>query len=355
MNKQIKVLIIDDSPIVREILTKGLSADSGILVVGAAADVFIGRDMIVKYRPDVITLDVEMPKMDGIEFLRRLMPQFPVPIVMVSSLTARGQAVTMKALELGAVDFIAKPSSSDQNSLNDMILELRTKIKIASIANVSHWKIKNHETINKNVPSNQNQTNQQSLFKNKIIAIGASTGGTEAISNVIKNLPPYLPCIVITQHMPSGFTKTFANRLNEISLMTVKEAETGDKIEPGMVYIAPGDYHMYITSKANEKYILIKNGDKINGHRPSVDPMMISVAEQYGDNAMGIILTGMGSDGSIGLKKMRDMGSHTIGQDQASSVVYGMPRVAFELGAVEKQMPLDSISNHIINIFKLKN
>lgn len=349
IKKKIKVLIIDDSPFVREILKKGLSLDLGIEVVGVAEDVYEGRDMIVRLRPDVLTLDIEMPKMDGIEFLKRFMPQFPIPTIMVSSITKRGSESTIRALEIGAVDFVCKPSG-DPKSLESVLLELRTKIKIASTINVSNFKQRaQNEEVTKSKTSTSQESNQLS---NRIIAIGASTGGTEAIRAVIEGLPSNLPGIVIAQHMPKGFTKTFANRLNELSYYFVKEAEGGEEIKPGTAYVAPGDFHL-VLEKTNGKIITkLTQTDKVNGHRPAVDPLFNSVAEIYHEKALGVILTGMGNDGAQGLKKMKDNGAYTIGQDEASSVVYGMPRVAFDIGAVKVQSSLDKISQLIISKFK---
>jgi len=349
MEKQTKVLIVDDSPIVREILSQGLSQDSGIEVVGTAEDVYQARDMIIKLRPDVVTLDIEMPRMDGLEFLRRLMPQYPIPVIVVSSLTHSGQETTLKALSLGAVDFMGKPSSRDGMGLNDMLIELATKIKIASTANVSHWKNSQPQQTqrSKNPYSNKNS----SKYKDNLIAIGASTGGTEAITRVITELPNFLPCIVIVQHMPAGFTKTFAKRLNDIAYFTVKEAQTGDPIVPGVAYIAPGDHHLKVVKSGEKNSLYVYSGEKINGHRPSIDPMMFSVAEIYKEKALGVILTGMGSDGSKGLLAMKNNGAKTIGQDEESSIVYGMPKVASEIGAIDVQLPLDNIALYLTRKF----
>jgi two-component system, chemotaxis family, protein-glutamate methylesterase/glutaminase len=344
--KRIKVLIVDDSALVRDILSKGLSADPGLEVVGTAPDVYIARTLIIEHRPDVLTLDIEMPKMDGIEFLRKLMPQFPLPVVVVSSLTQRGKEITMQALEAGAVDFVPKPASDVARGLKDMMLELRTKIKIASTANVSHWKNKRFENIDKN------NSSYKSLAEStdKVIAIGASTGGTEAIKKVIVNLPPTTSGIVIVQHMPPGFTKTFSDRLNELSMMQVKEATNGDRIVAGRILIAPGDYHMQVLRKGGHYIVELNQQDKVNGHRPSVDVLFHSVAQYVGSNAYGVILTGMGNDGAAGLKAMKMAGAKTIGQDEASSVVYGMPKVAFDMGGVDKQYNLDNITTELLNL-----
>lgn len=349
--KKIRVLIIDDSALVRDILTKGLSSDETIEVVGSAPDVFVGRDMIVNLKPDVLTLDIEMPRMDGIEFLQRLMPQYPIPVVVVSSLTQRGKYITLQALESGAVDFVPKPAIDVARGLKEMMLELRTKIKIASTANVSHWKNKRFDKIQK---AAYQSTKALAESTDKVIAIGASTGGTEAIRKVITMLPPTMPGIVIVQHMPSGFTKTFADRLNEISLMQVKEAETGDRIMNGRVLIAPGDFHMKVIRSGGYYQVVCQGGEKVNGHRPSVDVLMFSVAEHVASNAYGLILTGMGNDGAAGLKAMKEAGAATLGQDEESSIVYGMPKVAFDVGAVDRQYPLDKISANLIRLVSLK-
>lgn len=350
--KKIKVLIIDDSALVRDILNKGLSADSMFEVVGSAPDVFVARDMIVNLKPDVLTLDIEMPRMDGIEFLQRLMPQYPIPVVVVSSLTQRGRYITLQALEAGAVDYVPKPTSDVARGLKEMMLELRTKIKIASTANVSHWKNKRFDK-----PRQFNSRGLKALAEStdKVIAIGASTGGTEAIRKIISELPPTMPGIVIVQHMPAGFTKTFADRLNELSLLQVKEAVTGDRVMNGRVLIAPGDFHMKVIRSGGYYQVVCQSGDKVNGHRPSVDVLMHSVAESVASNAYGVILTGMGNDGANGLKEMRNAGAKTIGQDESSSIVYGMPKVAMEIGAVEQQYPLEDITENLIRIVSISN
>ena len=345
--KRIRVLIVDDSALVRDILSKGLSADPGIEVVGTAPDVYVARNLIVELRPDVLTLDIEMPRMDGIEFLKRLMPQYPIPVVVVSSLTQRGKEITMQALEAGAVDFVPKPATDVARGLNDMMLELRTKIKISSNANVAHWKNKRFENLDKHT-AYSNKALAEST--DKVIAIGASTGGTEAIKKVISDLPPATPGIVIVQHMPAGFTKTFAERLNETAMMQVKEAENGDRVVTGRILIAPGDFHMKVLRKGGHYIVELNQQEKVSGHRPSVDVLFGSVASSVGSNAYGIILTGMGADGAVGLKAMKDAGARTIGQDEYSCVVYGMPKVAMELGAVDKQVRLDRISTELINL-----
>ncbi len=345
--KRIRVLIVDDSALVRDILSKGLSSDPGIEVVGTAPDVYVARNLIVELRPDVLTLDIEMPRMDGIEFLRRLMPQYPIPVVVVSSLTQRGKEITMQALEAGAIDFVPKPATDVARGLTDMMLELRTKIKISSNANVAHWKNKRFESLDKH-KSSTNKALAEST--DKVIAIGASTGGTEAIKKVISELPPSTPGIVIVQHMPAGFTKTFSERLNETCLMQVKEADNGDRVVTGRILVAPGDYHMKIVRRGGHYIVELNQQDKVSGHRPSVDVLFQSVAQNVGANAYGVILTGMGADGAVGLKAMRDAGAKTIGQDEYSCVVYGMPKVAWEMGGVEKQIRLDRITAELIGL-----
>ncbi len=363
MTKKVRVLIIDDSALVRDILAQGLGADPNIEVVGTAQDPFVARDKIVELRPDVLTLDVEMPRMDGVEFLRRLMPQYPLPVVMVSSLTQRGKEITMQALEAGAVDFVAKPTSNVAQGLQSMMFELRTKVKIASTANVAHWKNKREELFNamgKSAVSSSAGTGTPLIAKSaalsestdKVIAIGSSTGGTEALRKVLRNLPATMPGIVITQHMPAGFTKTFADRLNDECEMQVVEAANGDRVMNGKILIAPGDMHMKINRSGGRYEIGLSQEEKVNGHRPSVDVMMRSVAQNVGRNAIGVILTGMGSDGALGLKAMLDAGAMTFAQDEASSVVYGMPKAAFEAGAVKKVVSLDVMAENIFNALK---
>lgn len=344
--KKIRLLIIDDSALVRDILCKGLSQDPGIEIVGTAADVYIARDLIVQLQPDVLTLDIEMPKMDGIAFLERLMPQHPLPVVVVSSLTQRGKEITLQALSAGAVDFVPKPTTNMVQGLQGMLLELRAKIKIASIANVGYHKNKPSPILGPKPKIKSSQALAEST--DKIITIGASTGGTEAIRKIITALPRAMPGIVVVQHMPPGFTKTFANRLNEESLLTVKEAEHGDRVMPGMALIAPGDFHLTIERSGGRYEVRCNSDEKVNGHRPSVDILFYSAARFAAKNACGIILTGMGNDGAMGLKQMRDAGAYTIGQDEHTCTVYGMPKTAFDAGAVEVVSPLDRIAHLLI-------
>jgi len=348
---KIKVLIIDDSSLVRNILSKGLSKDPGIEVVGTASDVYQGRDMIVRLRPDVVTLDIEMPRMDGIEFLKHLMPQYPIPVVVVSSLTQKGKDITLQALEYGAVDYVPKPRANLQEGLEEMLVDLATKIKVASVANLAYWKNKKYDEA---IKTRTNLTGSKALAEStdKLIAIGASTGGTEAIRAVISQLPPTIPGIVIAQHMPPGFTKTFADRLNELSLINVREAGDDERIINGCAFIAPGDYHLTVIRSGGEYRTRLTKADKVNGHRPSVDVLFDSVAENVGKNAYGIILTGMGQDGAKGLKRMKEAGAKTFGQDETTSVVYGMPKVAFDIGAVDYQLPINEIGKSLVLIIE---
>ena len=334
MTKKIRVLVVDDSMVFREALARGIGADPAIEVVGTAADPYIARDKIIELEPDVLTLDVEMPRMNGIEFLRRLMPQYPIPVVMISALNN----AVFEALQAGAVDFVCKPegnSNSSGRSVNTFINELITKIKIASMAKVGH---KKSEYIYK-----QSITSVGNVSKIKVIAIGASTGGTEAINGIIKSLPSDMPGIVIVQHMPPVFTRMYAERLNNSCALQIREAKDGDIIRPGLALIAPGEYHMSVSRAGVHNIVKCRQGERVNGHCPSVDVLFDSVAEHCGANSIGMILTGMGYDGAKGLLALRKKGARTIGQDERSSVVYGMPKVAFDIGAVEQQVALEKI------------
>jgi two-component system chemotaxis response regulator CheB len=347
MVRKVRVLVVDDSALVRQILATGLGMDPGIEVVGTATDPYAARDKIVELKPDVLTLDVEMPRMDGVEFLRRLMPQYPVPVVMVSSLTQKGKKITLESLEAGAVDFVAKPTTNMTHGLNAMMAELRTKIKIASMANVSHWKSQRPAA-----PAVTATQGSRALAESthKVIAIGASTGGTEAIRKVICAFPPTMPGVVIVQHMPAGFTKLFADRLNQFCAMEVKEAASGDRVVPGRILIAPGGRHMKVVRSGGVYQVVCEPGETVSGHCPSVDVLMHSVAEQVGTNAVGVMLTGMGADGAAGMLAMRRTGARTLAQDQATSVVFGMPKVAFERGGAECLLPIDRIPAEVMNL-----
>ncbi len=344
--KKVKLLIVDDSALVRQILTQGLSRDPEIEVVGVASDPYVARDKIVNLKPDVLTLDVEMPRMDGVEFLRRLMPQHPLPVLMVSSLTERGKQITVEALEAGAVDFVTKPSSNVNRDLHRMISELQYKIKAVSKANVSSWK--NAKFKPRKIKSNAIAALAQST--DKVIAIGASTGGTEALKLIIQHLPADTPGVVIVQHMPPGFTGMFAERLNQQSSLNVKEAKTGDRVMQGTVLVAPGGFHMTVIRSGGQYRVDISEGEKVCGHRPSVEMLFKSVAKSVGSNALGVILTGMGHDGADGLLEIRKAGALTIAQDEKTSVVFGMPKVAIEKGAACDVVPIDRIAERIISM-----
>ena len=339
--RKIRVLVVDDSSLVRTILSQGLAQDPALEVVGSAPDPYVARDKIVELKPDVLTLDVEMPRMDGVEFLRRLMPQYPLPVVMVSALTKRGQQITLDALEAGAVDFVTKPSTDVARGLSAMMLELRTKIKIAASANVSHHKERRAALFAGKVLSAPKSLAEST---DKIIAIGASTGGTEAIKAVISRYPVNTPGVVIVQHMPAGFTRMFAERLNELCPMQVKEAASGDRVMPGRVLIAPGEKQMRLRRSGGIYEVDCQPGEKVSGHCPSVDVLMHSVAEQAGRNAVGVMLTGMGRDGAEGMLAMRRAGARNIAQDEESSVVFGMPKEAHANGGAERLVPLQQIA-----------
>jgi len=347
MGRKVRVLIVDDSALVRQLLSNGLGMDPGIEVVGTATDPYAARDKIVELKPDVLTLDVEMPRMDGVEFLRRLMPQYPIPVVMVSSLTQRGKQITLESMEAGAVDFVAKPTTNMAHGMNAMMGELRTKVKIASTANVSHWKSQRIPP-----PSAALVHGPRALAESthKVIAIGASTGGTEAIRKVICAFPATMPGVVIVQHMPAGFTRLFADRLNQFCAMEVREAVSGDRVLPGRILIAPGGRHMKVLRSGGIYQVLCEPGETVSGHCPSVDVLMRSVAEQVGANAIGVMLTGMGADGAEGMLAMRRSGARTLAQDQATSVVFGMPKVAFERGGAERLLPIDRIPPEVVNL-----
>ncbi len=347
MKRKIRVLIVDDSALVRNILSQGLALDPAIEVVGTASDPYIARDRILELEPDVLTLDVEMPRMDGVAFLRKLMPQYPIPVVMVSSLTQRGKQITMEALDAGAVDFVAKPTSNVTAGLNSMLMELRTKVKIASGANVSHWKGKRSDPT---VVGTVGKSTALAESTDKVIAIGASTGGTEAIRRVLEGFPATTPGTVIVQHMPGGFTKMFADRLNQLCPMQVKEAEQGDRVRTGLVLIAPGGVQFEVVRSGGFYVVRLGGPEKVSGHCPSVDVMMHSVAKHAGANAIGAMLTGMGSDGAEGMLAMQQAGARCIAQDEASSVVFGMPRVAYEKGGVQSLVPLDHIAPSLLKL-----
>lgn len=335
MDKKIKVLIIDDSAMVRKIFTQELAKDPGIEVVGTAPDPFIGRDKIVQLRPDVLVLDIEMPRMDGLTFLGKLMKHYPMPVIIVSSLAREGCEVALKALELGACEVMSKPGAS--YSVKDMSEQLIEKIK--AVAQIRYFRI---------LPKEQTKMEphrSKALIKttNKIIAIGASTGGTEAIKDVLVNLPAEMPPIIIVQHMPQYFTKAFAERLNSLCELEVREAVDGEQATPGKVLIAPGNKHMTLKRSGAVYYVEVRDGPLVFHQRPSVEVLFMSVAEYAGANAIGAILTGMGKDGASGLLEMKNAGAFTIAQDEKSCVVFGMPKEAIMQGGASKVVSLDKI------------
>lgn len=344
--KKIRVLIVDDSALVRNILAEGLSRSPHIEVVGTAPDPFIARDKIVQLHPDVLTLDVEMPRMDGVEFLKRLMPQYPLPVIMVSSLTVRGKQITLEALNAGAIDFVSKPTSNMMQGLSAMMGELIAKVEMASRANVSHWKATSRATVAERLRQTENTALAETT--DKIVAIGASTGGVEAINRVVRGFPATMPGVVIVQHMPAGFTAMFSERLNQMGAMKAKEAAHGDRVRNGTILVAPGDKHLRVVRSGGVYTVLLEGGEKVSGHRPSVDVMMHSVAQCAGRNAAGALLTGMGADGADGLLAMRQAGARTLAQDEQSSVVFGMPKVAWERGGAERLVPVENIAATLI-------
>lgn len=328
----IKVLVVDDSPVFREFLVRGLNTYPGIEVVGVAENPYEARDQIIRLKPDVMTCDIEMPRMNGIEFVQKLIPQYPIPVVMISSLSDK----VFDALNAGAVDFVSKPLSLGREELDRFVkMELIPKVISANCAKVRTF-------ATDNVKSGSSYVNK--LKKEIVIAIGASTGGTEAIYEVIKAFGTNIPGIVVTQHIPPKFSAMFAERLNKQCTVRCKEAKTGDLVVPGQVLIAPGDKHMRLVKVGNLYQVECKEGERVNGHCPSVDVLFDSVARTAGADAIGIILTGMGCDGAKGLLNMRKAGAETIGQNKETCVVYGMPMEAYKLGAVKHQVALQDVA-----------
>ncbi len=354
----IKVLIVDDSALVRKLLTEMLRKDREIEIVGTAADPYAAREKIKQLNPDVITLDVEMPRMDGVTFLENLMRLRPMPVVMVSSLTQKGADVTLRALELGAIDFVAKPKVDVAGSLVMYADELVAKVKVAAAARVSSrpsappriasLQVDPRRTADAVLPVAAPRRVLRTT--DRIVAIGASTGGTEAIRAVLELLPPDAPAIVISQHIPAAFSTPFAERMNRCSQMSVCEASDGQYILPGHVYIAPGDQHLMVARDGARYVCRLSDGPAVNRHRPSVDVMFRSVAQNVGPNALGVILTGMGEDGARGLREMLEAGATTIAQDEASSVVWGMPGAACKLGAAQAVLPLHRIPAELLRL-----
>lgn len=337
----IRVLIVDDSALIREMLSVLLAKDSELLVVGTAEDPYDAREKIRTLTPDVITLDIEMPNMNGIAFLERLMRLRPIPVVMVSTLTQKGADVTLLALELGAVDFVAKPVEGGEDAWNLFGTELREKVRTAAealpIARTAAGR-----------PTRASDASPIAPHPRALVAIGASTGGVEALRGILAELPSGMPPLVIAQHMPAGFTARFAQRLDEACGLNVREATHGLPLDRGMVAIAPGNRHLRIVHSAGFYECSIDDGDPVSGHRPSVDVLFRSVASAAGRHAVGVILTGMGKDGARGLLELHEAGARTIGQNEATSLVYGMPRAARDIGAVQTEVPLEGIATRIV-------
>jgi two-component system chemotaxis response regulator CheB len=338
--RKIKVLIVDDSLVFREVLSRGLASDPRIEVVAKASNPFEARDRILESNPDIITCDIQMPRMDGIEFIRRLLSQYPIPVIVVSSVSD----AVFDAMSAGAVEFVTKPDDKSSKGVESLVKDLVAKIVIASKVQVRRRPAVSSEV--KVAPTQFDTT--------KVIGIGASTGGTEAIYRVLKGLPANIPGIAIVQHIPPVFSDMFAQRMNTQTALNVKEAETGDFLEPGRVLIAPGDKHMQVRRTGDRFRVEVAEGEKVSGHCPSVDVLFESMAKACGDRAVGVLLTGMGQDGAKGLLSMRRSGAHTIGQDEKSSVVYGMPKIAYDLGGVEKQLSLDAIPGELVQQLSAK-
>jgi two-component system chemotaxis response regulator CheB len=343
---KIRVLIVDDSASMRQLLTQILVEDPQIEVVGTAPDPYFAREKIISLNPDVLTLDVEMPRMDGVTFLEKIMTKRPMPVVMVSSLTEQGCDVTMRALELGAVDFFTKPTANTLQGIAGAAEAIRDKVKAAARAHVRPYQA---GTVRK-TPIAASPVTASFRMTHQILAIGASTGGTEAIKDVLCDLPSDAPGVVIVQHMPPGFTASFAKRLDTLSRLNVKEAEDGDRVLPGHALLAPGNFHMELVRNGAEYRVKLNQGPPVNRHRPSVDVLFDSVAAHAGKNAVAAILTGMGNDGARGLLNLRNAGARTVAQDEASCVVFGMPREAILLGGAEVVAPLSKIAGEMLKM-----
>jgi len=352
-DKKIKVLIVDDSALIRRLLTEILSSDPQIEVVGAAMDPYAAREKIKKLEPDVLTLDIEMPKMDGLTFLSNLMRLRPMPVVMFSSLTQKNADATVQALELGAVDFVGKPTGGISHSLEDVAYEIVEKVKVAAQVNSRALKpsrpsreIEQRYSVDEVIP--RMDPPRIAKVKEPLLAIGASTGGVEALMDVLSAMPSSSPATVITQHIPATFSASFAARADKHSAMQVFQAEDGQEIRAGCAYIAPGSHHLLVTARAGGLYCKLSDGAPVNRHRPSVDVLFRSVVQTVGGTAMGVLLTGMGDDGARGLLEMREAGCFTVAQDQESSVVWGMPGSAVKMGAAVEIHPLSDVPSRIL-------
>ncbi|RJQ60438.1 MAG: chemotaxis response regulator protein-glutamate methylesterase [Desulfobacteraceae bacterium] len=328
-----KVLIVDDSAVVRKVFSDELSKDPRIEVIGTAPDPYVARDKIIRLKPDVITLDIEMPRMDGLTFLKRLMRYYPIPVIIISSLTAKGSRLALEALSFGAVDVVSKPSAS--HSVKDLRVELTERIHAAAVANLNTRSFQN--------PDHSGSHLNAAAAADKIVAVGASTGGTEAIHTVLSQMPADGPGIVVVQHMPACFTFSFAERLDKFCAIAVREAQDGEPLDSGTALIAPGGYHLLLKKISGRYRVQVKKGPQVHHQRPSVDVLFNSVAETAGENAVGILLTGMGADGAEGLLQMKESGAMTIAQDEESCVVFGMPKEAIAIGAAKMVAGLDEI------------
>ncbi len=345
--KKIRVLVVDDSALIRKLLTELINDQRDMEAIGAAPDPLVAREMIRSLNPDVLTLDIEMPKMDGLDFLERLMRLRPMPVVMVSSLTERGSEMTLQALELGAVDFVAKPKIDIVSGLQQYADQIANKIRVAARARIKPY-------VFKSVPQSASASavlpsiKSRATSTEKLIIVGASTGGTEAIKDFLINLPPDCPGILVTQHMPEAFTKSFANRLNNLCRIDVSEAQGGERIMPGHAFIAPGNAHLLLKRSGANYVTELNNGALVSRHRPSVDVLFRSAANCAGKNAIGVILTGMGKDGAAGMLEMHKAGATNFAQDEASCVVFGMPKEAIAAGGVDEVVPLNEMAKRVL-------
>ncbi|QOF82032.1 protein-glutamate methylesterase/protein-glutamine glutaminase [Variovorax sp. 38R] len=346
--KKIKVLCVDDSALIRSVMSEIINSQPDMTVVGTAADPLVARDLIKVTNPDVLTLDVEMPRMDGLEFLEKLMRLRPMPVVMVSSLTERGSEIALRALELGAIDFVTKPRLGVRDGLLNYTELIAGKIRTAASARLLPTRPAATAARPAHEAAPEALLRSPLLSTEKLLIIGASTGGTEAIREVLQPLPPDAPAVLIAQHMPAGFTRSFAQRLDGLCRIRVKEAEQGERVLPGHAYIAPGGFHLSLARSGANYVAHLDQEPPVNRHRPSIDVLFDSAAKHAGKNAIGIILTGMGKDGAEGLLRMRRAGAHTLAQDEASCVVFGMPREAVALGAVDEVSPLNEISRRVM-------
>jgi two-component system chemotaxis response regulator CheB len=342
---KIRVLVVDDSALMRKVLSEIINREPDMEAVGAAPDPLIARDMIKSLNPDVLTLDIEMPRMDGLDFLERLMRLRPMPVVMVSTLTERGSDAAFRAMELGAVDFVAKPKMGVANGIQHYAMEISDKIRAAAAARIGRMPAAARPVAQ---PGARRGLHRLASTE-KLIVIGASTGGTEAIKDVLVAMPPDAPGILVTQHMPEGFTRSFAARLDGLCKVAVKEADDGERVLPGHVYIAPGHSHLLLRKSGANYITQLSQSEPVNRHRPSVDVLFHSAAECAGKNVIGVILTGMGKDGAAGMLELRKAGAYTYAQDKDSCVVYGMPREAVAVGGVEEVLPLDQIAGAVVD------